>query len=106
RTQWPSRGRYAKAGNSAIFRMTERLVRFFTSVPPGIRDQRTFTRRVYRTGEKTTQTGEGILRSSPVGGRFPVFWSSRNTMALLVFWLAATRYPPVGSMAKPRGILP
>ena len=53
-----------------------------------------------------TQIGVPASTTLPVGVSFPVFWSMRNMMTLLVSWLAAARNSPLGWISKLRGILP
>ena len=48
----------------------------------------------------------GGLIELPVGRSLPVDWSMRKTTTLSLSWLAASRYWPVGSIAKLRGVLP
>ena len=51
-------------------------------------------------------TGSGILICSPVYCNKPVLISLLNITMLPVFWLAANKYFPEGSMVKLRGIIP
>ena len=59
----------------------------------------------YCASTKRTQTGFGLSIELPVGVRSPVFASTRKTTTLLVFWLAASRKAPEGSIQKLRGSL-
>ena len=73
--------------------------------------RRTITSR-YGTARKhydyanLTQTGIDTRTSSPILERCPIPGSIRKVTILFEFWLAETRYFPVGSIAKPRGSAP
>jgi hypothetical protein len=58
------------------------------------------------SGTKTRQTGEGTVAPSSVFVNFPVFSSIVYSTMLLLFWLAASRRFPVGSIVKCRGSFP
>src|SRR2546422_7027353 len=59
---------------------------------------------VHSSATNVTQAGEGTMASLPVAIRRPVWGSIRKTTRLSESWFATTKYEPVGSIAKLRGV--
>src|SRR5438132_7204982 len=70
-----------------------------------VRSRRTANRTQF-SGKKAMLTGEGISTTSPVAVNPPVTGSILKTTMLFDSWFSASRYLPLGSIAKCRGSFP
>src|SRR5438046_3672240 len=85
---------------------TRWFARFQEILPSTTWRSHTVLGQLHSLGQKARSTGEGTSTTCPVGVRPPVPRSILKTTTLFDNWFSASRYWPLGSMAKFLGSFP